>query len=547
MSGYRVPRLPHDSLRLGDRLGAGGQGTVWAVEGRRINGEWPTVYKEYQPAALARLDVRALEGLVAFVPGLPPADGRWLAENSCWPAALVTRDGRVSGLLMREIPGEFFADLLGERSTTGIQYLLNGPAYLATAGVTRAMGEVTPRRLFALLADIAGKLLRLHRLGVVIGDLSPKNLLFTFSDDRPRCFFIDCDSMGVSSTWALPPVHTALWQLPEGEKPMTTAGDAYKFALLATRLFIRDQKGTDLAPLRALAPEVAELARATLESAPPGRPVMSRWLEPLRAAAETAPTEWPEPVPTSTTPTSTPSTPSPSAPPRQQQPGGFVPPPRAAQPTRTPASTPATAPRRSGVGWWLALIALLIFLFAQLNDADDASRSAPGTTGDGLTAVGTDAPGEEPSSAEAEQVEQLDALLRENSGRRRSVQGAVRLLQDCRDLSSARGVFQDAAVTRADLLDRLSLLDLDALPGDLATDLRDAWDASEDADLAYVRIVDEVSGSCSPERVAAVGAWKEAESANERATAAKTAFVAGWNPLAAEHGASMSGLGWLDL
>jgi hypothetical protein len=35
---------------------------------------------------------------------------------------------------------------------------------------------------------------RLHRLGVVVGDLSPKNLLFSLKP-APSCFLIDCDAM----------------------------------------------------------------------------------------------------------------------------------------------------------------------------------------------------------------------------------------------------------------------------------------------------------------------------------------------------------------
>ncbi|MEU6161328.1 hypothetical protein [Streptomyces sp. NPDC047130] len=569
MSGYSVPRVPYASLRLGAEIGKGGQGTVWAVEDRKINGRWPVVYKEYQADALARLEVEALESLVAFVPRLAPADGLWLAENSCWPAGLVTRDGTVSGLLMRRIPEEFFAELLGQRSTTGVQYLLNPPSYLATAGITRAMGEVTPRRLFGLLADVATKVHRLHRLGVVVGDLSPKNLLFTFTGDRPRCFFIDCDSMGVSGTWALPPVHTDQWQLPHRERPMTTAGDAYKFALLAARLFIRDQRGTDLAPLRALAPDVAEVARATLESGPADRPVMSRWLDPLRHAAETAPDEWPRPATPRTppgpapvnasTPVSTAAPPPPGARPRA---GGAVPPPRAAQPAPHLTPTPTTGRGLRGPGLLVGLIAVVVFLFAQLNGTGDATQASSGSsgvtagTGTGATGPGgTDTTGgggsssdtSSGTSAEQGQAERLDSLLAENSGRRQSVQGAVEALHACHDLSSAREVFQDAADTRAALLDQLSGLDLDALPEGLVSDLRNAWDASEDADLAYVEVVDEVSGSCSPSRVAAAGASAEAEEANRRATEAKRDFVAAWNPLAAEHGASMSGLEWSDL
>ena len=52
-----------------------------------------------------------------------------------------------------------------------------------------------PQRV-ALLQNLAVILSRLHGLGVVVGDLSPKNLLFRLTPS-PSCFLIDCDAMRV--------------------------------------------------------------------------------------------------------------------------------------------------------------------------------------------------------------------------------------------------------------------------------------------------------------------------------------------------------------
>jgi serine/threonine protein kinase len=88
---------------------------------------------------------------------------------------------------------------------------------------------------------------RLHGHGVVVGDLSPKNVLFTL-DGQPRCLLIDCDSMRFRGKY-----------VPEAEKA-TVASDSFKFGLIATRVFNREQDSRDLTPLRGNSTELASLA-----------------------------------------------------------------------------------------------------------------------------------------------------------------------------------------------------------------------------------------------------------------------------------------------
>ncbi|WP_405016131.1 hypothetical protein OHV05_02710 [Kitasatospora sp. NBC_00070] len=141
---------------------------------------------------------------------------------------MVEQGGRTSGFLIRAAPDRFRFDLrslssgaTGWRtrsscSTANLEFLLNDDAYVAGIGLT------VSERDCLLLADLAGTLGRLHRIGATVGDLSPKNLLFS-SDDRPGCFPIDCDAMLLRGASVLPQAETPDRQLPANEEKATPA------------------------------------------------------------------------------------------------------------------------------------------------------------------------------------------------------------------------------------------------------------------------------------------------------------------------------------
>ncbi|MFB6889078.1 hypothetical protein ACFCX4_07155 [Kitasatospora sp. NPDC056327] len=294
MTARPVRAVEHGELLLEHRLGQGGQGTVHRVANRRIDeaGEsWGVVYKEYDAHVLPDLDADALAAMAGLLDELGDAERRWLCGRTAWPAAVVRRQGLVLGFLMREAPDRFHFEYRGlggpaaaARRLASLEYLLNGDAYVAGVGL-----EVSERDRLLLLADLAATLSRLHRLGVAVGDLSPKNLLFTTAG-RPECFLIDCDAMRLRGRSALPQAETPDWQLPAGEERATPAGDVHKLALLAVRLFARDQTATDPAALGAVSPVLGDLARASLGGDPARRPTPAVWAEQLLAAAGTAST-----------------------------------------------------------------------------------------------------------------------------------------------------------------------------------------------------------------------------------------------------------------
>ncbi|TJZ54262.1 hypothetical protein FCH28_13900 [Streptomyces piniterrae] len=373
-----TPVVERGMLTLGRQLGQGGQGTVHQVANKKINkavdGGWDVAYKEYSPAVLPELDAAALAAQVDLPGRLTAAEGRWLCDKTAWPAAVVRHNGHTCGLLMRLVPDRFqftFRSLTstsaGTRRLANLEYLLNTDTYVAGIGLS-----ISDRDRVLLLADLAATLNRLHRIGITVGDLSPKNLLFT-TDPEPECFLIDCDAMRLRGATTLPQAETPDWQIPAGEEKATRSSDVYKFALLAVRLFARDQTATDPAALTAIDPKLADLARSSLSQDPARRPTPAAWAEQLAATARTASAA---PATPSTAPrrrTGPPTTPSARGPRTVPSPGNAAP----AGPLRG-----NTSAGKIGAGLVAAFIALLVLIGVTVSDNDGSSAadsSSPST------------------------------------------------------------------------------------------------------------------------------------------------------------------------
>ncbi|MFI9149329.1 hypothetical protein [Streptomyces sp. NPDC053367] len=279
--GVETPRMSKEHILLGEMLGDGGQGRVYAVQRLRINGSWPVVYKQYRQRTPVDGDV--LKDMASLFSGIDYDRGQWLGEHMAWPAAVVEEQGRAVGFLMRAAPEEFYIEpsfAPGTKRPAGFEFLLNSTDY-----IRRVIGEEpTPRQLLLLLADLARLLAELHELGVVVGDLSPKNVLFSF-DPHPHCFLMDCDSVQFRGRTVLPQVQTPSWEVPPGETVVSEAGDAYKFGLLAIRVFAREQSGGGPADLAAIDSRLGALARRSLDVRPANRPSLGEWRAALEAAA----------------------------------------------------------------------------------------------------------------------------------------------------------------------------------------------------------------------------------------------------------------------
>ena len=158
-----------------------------------------------------------------------------------------------------------------------------------------------------------------------------------------------------------------------------------------------------------------------------------------------------------------------------------------------------------------------------------ASRSAPGKATESAT---------DTAVTEQRAATSVAGMLARSGSDRTAIVNAVSDVSRCGpDLAADPAVFEQAASSRRSLLGSLaSLPGRDLLPAALITDLTDAWQASIAADDDFARWADdEIAKGCVVNDTRDPG-YQAATTPDNEATAAKQAFVAQWNRLAAGYG-----------
>jgi serine/threonine-protein kinase len=334
---------------------------------------------------------------------------------------------------------------------------------LAARGIT-----IDDVQRYTLLREAASALAFLHKHGVCVGDISPKNLLYTLAPQQ-SIYFIDCDAMRINDVSALTQVETPGWGVPAGEELATIYSDSYKLGLLALRLLAGDHDTTNTAHLPPTTPALLrQLISDTLTNDAQRRPLPQAWTYVLGHAIEEAqhralstPTAVASPdtitiaapeVPTlrSRPPTGTISAP-PQSPPYSAPPTLYSRPPTAPPP---PPPTRSTAPATAilagvGIAIVVAIAALTVVLTNHNNTNTTTNASSATSTatypayGSPAQAAPTQVPAKPPPDPETAAVQQLQQFA---DGDRAFVrdQLADRWIPQ---LSSKRpGVFDDGVV-----------------------------------------------------------------------------------------------------
>jgi eukaryotic-like serine/threonine-protein kinase len=139
---------------------------------------------------------------------------------------------------------------------------------------------------YTLLRETASALAFLHKHGVCVGDISPKNLLFSLTPHE-AVYLIDCDAMRINTVSALPQVETPGWNTPSGEELATIYSDTYMLGPLALRLLVGDHDTTNPHHLPATTPALLrQIITDTLTNAPHRRPLPKAWTSVLGNAIE---------------------------------------------------------------------------------------------------------------------------------------------------------------------------------------------------------------------------------------------------------------------
>ncbi|MFK4107635.1 hypothetical protein [Streptomyces sp. NPDC002176] len=265
------------SLPLGSLVGSGGQGQVLELAGTDV------LCKRYRDPA--GTNGEALAVLAAFRQRLAPVEREFLDSIAAWPLSRVTDRGRGVGFLMRRAPGEFSWRTPQETSKLlELQYLIR-PSKVGY----RTIPQPTPPERRALALACARVVDWFHRRGMVVGDISHANVLWSLRPE-PRVFFLDCDGFRpVDGVTVLPATDT-----PDWSDPLTPPSqhdfdsDAYKTALAVTRIIAQNPylvPGDGLDPVPESLDRYQEAAVRRLFSDAAGarrtRPVLSEWLHAL--------------------------------------------------------------------------------------------------------------------------------------------------------------------------------------------------------------------------------------------------------------------------
>ena len=280
--------IQRDKLGALTKIGQGGQGVVYRAPNVKTKFAASMVYKEYKGPTRAEIDFTALAAMPALVEeSLSYAEAERLVSIAAWPCAIVEDSGAPTGFVMPAIPEEFFIEMTTAKgvssSAAEFQHLLNHSSVLAARGI-----DIDEAQRYSLLREVASGLAFLHKHGVCVGDISPKNLLFTLTP-HPTVFFIDCDAMRINEISALRQVETPGWNIPTGQELATIYSDSYKLGLLALRLLAGDQDTKNPQHLPSNTPGLLrQIITDTLNNEPERRPLPEAWSYVLGHAIEEA-------------------------------------------------------------------------------------------------------------------------------------------------------------------------------------------------------------------------------------------------------------------
>ncbi|MFC8428072.1 hypothetical protein [Streptomyces sp. NPDC057253] len=214
-----------------DRSGSLGGGATTAGVFRCETPDGASVlFKEYRPEICAEVDPDALRRHVWWRQRLPPSKRRSLDSLAAWPITAVRRERAVIGVLMNEAPRAFFEEADSGKARD-LSVLVQDADYSARFDSP----YYPPPRKLAALGHLLESLAFFHDLGVVVGDLQPRNILTTGLGDVPRVYFLDCDAYVVSGNSPFRSAREPVpWQVP-GADGFSEHTDLYKAALMVAR------------------------------------------------------------------------------------------------------------------------------------------------------------------------------------------------------------------------------------------------------------------------------------------------------------------------
>ena len=270
------PTLPAAAVEEGELLGTGAQGAVRVAEiaTPRSTG---LVHKRFGEGLAVRGD--RLMALVRWRRDLPPDERAWLDERAAWPLTMTHQDGDLVGVLMRRAAGRFTIGLTLPSGTTRttlseLQFLVTSDARLSRVGLD-PIDQATRLEVLRATAEL---LAFFHERDVVVGDISPKNVLW--ARDPGAVHLLDCDAFRLAGELpAVEQLHSRSWTDPSFAATQNRQSDVFKLGLLVLRVLSRNGTATDPALASGQLDDVGMwMLRRTLAAEPSARPSAAEWV-----------------------------------------------------------------------------------------------------------------------------------------------------------------------------------------------------------------------------------------------------------------------------
>ena len=211
--------IPRDKLGALTKVGQGGQGVVYRAPNAKTKFAAAMVYKEYKTPNPSRDQLhrpgrhaRPGRGITVLQPR-PNDSSQWRPGRA--PSSRTT--ATPTGFVMPAIPDDFFVPLTTAKGTCEHRRRIPAPTQPPIGTGRPRHRPSTDAQRYTLLREAASALAFLHKHGVCVGDISPKNLLFSLTPHE-AIYFIDCDAMRINSISALPQMETPGWDIPTGRR-----------------------------------------------------------------------------------------------------------------------------------------------------------------------------------------------------------------------------------------------------------------------------------------------------------------------------------------
>ena len=291
-----LPQIQRRNLSLennGKPVASGGSALIWEARLTTMTSKVPIanyMFKEYKSFNTNSFSVAHLNSVVDRIEGNKDTK---LKSRLAVPLALIFEEKLFVGFLMKKFDQGCTFSLTRSSGTTESKLMTLD--YFLASRETRlklSVPVLDPWRRWALLLDFWETLAKLHANGVVVGDISHKNLVVARKPGakervRDRLLILDVDSFSTRTHLINLKATTPLWETPEDtvtSLEQAKSADVYKAGLVTFRLleqFFANSESSFSSTIndavavmlrRKFTKEHNNLLLSTISSDPKGRP-----------------------------------------------------------------------------------------------------------------------------------------------------------------------------------------------------------------------------------------------------------------------------------